>query len=234
MHMAILEPDREIGEVLAFAATRRGYRAVRVDTFERMLGGLPFSPSVAVVAIDGESPVDAAVAERLREQYPGIIVLFTTEDAPAGVIMEAFRAGAQDVIRKPYFPYDVIAKAESWLAARGASPDAIDDIVRATDLTVDLAGYVATKNERQLNLTGLELRLLYCLGEHYPHLTPLDRLLSFGWKDDEEPDASLLKTHISHLRTKLRQAGGVELDIRARRSMGYILEPAGASIAVAS
>jgi len=111
MHMAIVEPDREIGELLAFAATRRGYRAVRVDKFERLLGGLPFSPNVAVIAIDEDSPIDADVIERLREWYPDIIVLLTTEGTDAGTIMRAFRAGAQDVIRKPYYPYDVISRA---------------------------------------------------------------------------------------------------------------------------
>jgi DNA-binding response OmpR family regulator len=63
--------------------------------------------------------------------------------------------------------------------------------------------------------------------QNYQSLSATDRLLSFGWEGRDVPEAGLLKTHISHLRRKLRDAGGEAFDIQSRHSLGYTLELAG-------
>ena len=63
--------------------------------------------------------------------------------------------------------------------------------------------------------------MLYCLVEHHPGVTTLERLLSFGWDSLDEPEAGLLKTHISHIRKKLRDAGGAPIEIVSHQAVGY-------------
>src|SRR5690606_27912923 len=94
----------------------------------------------------------------------------------------------------------------------------------AGDIEVQLEAYYAEKNGVPLRLTRLELRLLDCLVRSEGRLAPRAALLAAAWdQEDATPNPALLKTHISHLRTKLAEAGGLPVRIESRFGQGYVL-----------
>jgi DNA-binding response OmpR family regulator len=137
-------------------------------------------------------------------------------------VISALERGAMDVIQKPVLPGDLVIRAELAAANRGISNQP-DGGLRLGDLEVDIDQALAIKAGQELALTRMELRLLYCLAQHRGRVAPTDRLLSFAWESDEFANSSL-KTHISHLRQKLREAGGQPVTIKARQMLGYIME----------
>lgn len=225
MHVAIVEPDAAMAHVLAFVARRRGHQVICVPYVEPSLMRLPFSPAVTIVAVESLDPDKLATLDRVRERYPDVPILVTIEDTNDHLAVKALQHGVRDVVRKPFHPQEVILRAE--LLAKGSGPASADgSLIRLGDLQVHLDRFAAIKNGTPLALTKLELRLLFCLAQHYPHLASTDRLLSFGWEPDDPPDTSLLKTHVSHIRKKLREAGGIEFGIYVRQSIGYAIRMA--------
>ena len=232
MNFAIFEPDELAAGILTFIARRRGHKAIWLPGADRLSERLPFEPSASIVALDELRAESIEQVRPLREQYPDVPILLTVQRIDNSIPLIALDAGVSDVIRKPYHPHQLIARAELHALSRGGMLEAQSDVLRLADLEVDLGRYMGLKNGVDLPLTRLELRLLYCLAEHHPYVAPSERLLSFGWDAAELPDGRLLKTHISHIRKKLRSAGGVPFDVGSRHSLGYTLsfsEPAARS-----
>ncbi len=222
MRIAIAEPDPAIADLLAFVAQRRGHQTVCLSSAERLFDHLPFQPMVAVISFPEIDEHAVSQIRRLRERFEGMTLIVTTEAAKDPAPSMVLRAGAQDIVRIPYNPSELVLRAETWFSSRKTA-GGVEDRIALGDLVIDLADYAAVKNGVPLDLTKLELRLLYCLCQHQPHLVTAERLLSFGWEPTDDPDAALIKTHISHIRKKMREAGGVAFDIRSRQGLGYFL-----------
>lgn len=221
MRLAIAEPNPALSDILSFVAQRRGHQSVCVPGAERLFGPLPFTPTVAIISFAELDAENLSVIERLKTEFPDLPLLITSESLQEPMPTKMLIAGAQDVIQIPYNPHEVILRAESRHVALDSAVD--PDMITVGDLAVNLAAYSAHKNGHPLTLTKLELRLLFCLGDHSPNVAPSERLLAFGWESaaDEAPDMALLKTHISHLRKKIRDAGGHTISIVSRQSIGY-------------
>ena len=220
MKLAIVESDSASADVLAFAAQRRGHQAVSLLSVRELDNSLPFEPNVILFGSDVVR--DPQVVASVRKALPEVGLFVILERPREPLPSQMLRAGANEVIRAPYNPIEAVMLAENWLSNR--RPENVsDDTLRMADLEIALDRYTASKNGVRLNLTKLELRLLYCLCEHSPYLTPTERLLNFGWDTLGDPDAALVKTHISHIRKKLREAGGTEFDITSRQTLGYTL-----------
>jgi len=220
------ERDVSLAQSLTTAAGRRGHQARHVTSLYDIPRALPADPEVVVL---GAGRVNQLVLDRLGEihrQYERALILLVVEDATSSETMTALEHGARHVLHKPLAPTEVV----SWLERLPELQQTTPRKHCIADLEVELDEMRATKAGRDLMLTRSEFYLLSCLVEHAGRVTSIDRLLTLGSELDEMAHSSL-KTHMSRLRQKLRQAGGTEIRISAKQLLGYVLEvtPADAS-----
>jgi len=78
--------------------------------------------------------------------------------------------------------------------------------------------------EKPVRLTRLEFQLFYGLAANVGRVVPTSRLIDFGWGMDGEGDVSLLKTHFSHIRRKIKEVSQLPLIIHAMPGAGYRLD----------
>jgi len=90
------------------------------------------------------------------------------------------------------------------------------------NLVIDLQSHQVQKNGTVVQLTPLEFRILYILAVNEGRVIPYSRLVEYAWGYDGG-DASLLKTHISHIRTKLELESEADIAIKAIAGVGYSL-----------
>jgi len=229
MRVLIVDEDPLAAHILGIAARRQGHKTFEVRDWSEVDGALPFAPTACVSGIEVLSAETWRPLLAVADRFPGLVTVLTATRTPDPAVLLALRAGVGDVVRKPYNPFELIERIARLAEAQGAGR--APEVCTLADLSVDLSHYSARKNGTDLHLTKLELRLLFCLLANAGRLAPTERLMTFGWEDMEPPEPSLLKTHISHLRSKLHEAGGEPIQISSRHSLGYAITLRGAPLA---
>lgn len=223
MDVLLVDDDLDLADVTAYALRREGFSVTIVTNGQEALQRAQrVAPDVIVldVVLPGMSGLDVCSAIRERDATP-IILLTARHDEEQ--IMEGFRRGADDYVTKPFSPRQLAMRIRA-VARRGArtwEPEPQREL-RLEDLLLDVEAQEVRQGEATIALTGIEFRLLQLLVSNAGRVVRSERLVDFAW-NYEGGDRSLLKTHLSHLRTKLGWRADGKWDIAAVQGVGYRL-----------
>jgi DNA-binding response OmpR family regulator len=224
MRILIADDDKDFLDVIAYALRRAGFvvQAVAdgVEALEAMSREEP-----DVVLLDAQMPKASGVqvCEAIRESSQTPIVLLGRNQRESEII-RGFAAGADDYVVKPVGAQHLVMRLQAIVKRCNArNTELTPRHLVVSPLVIDLDSFDAKYDGQTLSLTRLEFRLLYCLAANLGRVVSTARLIDFGWGLDGEGDVSILKTHFSHIRSKLRQASDVPFEISALAGAGYRL-----------
>ncbi|MBF6599313.1 MAG: response regulator transcription factor [Dehalococcoidia bacterium] len=219
MKILLTEDDVDLSDVTAFALRRQGFSVILAFSGAQALQHHKDErPDVVLLDLALPEPNGIDVLRKIRE-YADTPVIVVTGRGDEAAMVEAFSAGADDYVVKPFSFRQLVLRVNA-VARRVASHVASSELVLG-GLRINPDTWSVTYEDGLLNLTRIEFRILYCLASHFGRVTPTDRLLRYVWSD-EGGDSNVLKTHLSHIRQKLA-ANGIELSITAVPNVGYIL-----------
>ena len=224
MRALIVDGDQDLLDVMTYSLRRDGYQVVAAADGQQALDRLQADrPDIVLLELKLGRLDGFEVCRRIRleSEVPIIVVSSSHEEHD---VLRALRLGADDYVTKPFSLKQLAARMEA--VARRCRTDAYDRAVRtvtAGDLALNLQSYEVTRaGGEPLRLTPLEFRILYLLAMNEGQVIPYARLVDYAW-GFEGGDASLLKTHICHVRAKL----GLPLEgpgaIRSLATVGYSL-----------
>lgn len=224
IRILLADDDEDFAEVTAYALRRAGFQVRTASNGDEALNLWRIEePDIVVldVQMPGTSGLEACRTIRSTSSTP--IVIISGERREADMI-RGLEVGADDYIVKPFSVRHLVMRLRAILRrTTGQAPDVIPKHLVVGPLNMDLDAFSVSLNDRPVQLTRLEFRLLYCLAANAGRVVPTSRLVDFAWGYDGEGDGSFLKTHVSHIRTKLRTPSGSPLTIRAFPGVGYSL-----------
>ncbi|MFC7376161.1 MULTISPECIES: response regulator transcription factor [unclassified Brachybacterium] len=195
-------------------------------------GGLPASaaapapappPAPDLVVLDLMLPhVDGSVllAEIRRAGDLPVLVLSAKDAVFTKVDM--LRLGADDYVTKPFDLTELTARIEVLLR-RTAPAAETPSVLTHGPLALDPATARVTLDGADVTLTATELRILQLLMEQPGQVFSRPRIYEGVWEEPFVGDDAAVKTHVSNLRTKLRETAP-ELDpIETVWGLGYRL-----------
>jgi DNA-binding response OmpR family regulator len=229
MKILLVEDDTDMLDVTAYALRREGLNVIVATDGAQALRRWELERPHLVVLDVGLPRMDGfEVCRRIRQSSSTPVILLTGLNSDEHVV-RGFRAGADDYVTKPFSPRQLAARiraiaARSTSAATGGyltGPEPAREL-RIGSLVIDSDSHEVRMHDRIVRLTRTEFRLLHLLGMNVGRVVSSTRLVEYGWGYDEE-DVSLLKTHISHIRTKLGLSRRGEAHIVSVARVGYKL-----------
>jgi DNA-binding response OmpR family regulator len=179
--------------------------------------GLPHLALVDILlpGLDG-----IALARRLHEWSDLPIVMLTSVDE-AETVVAAIERFAEDYIRKPFNPREMVARVERVFRRLGDFAYVLQPVVRVDDsLSVDFAHQRAMLADREVALTSTETKLLYVLLRNAGRVVATDFLLRRLWPSDEVFEDTL-RVHVHRLRSKIEPEPSRPRYVVTERGTGY-------------
>jgi DNA-binding response OmpR family regulator len=128
-------------------------------------------------------------------------LILTGEDCEEDEI-RGLEMGADDYLRKPYSPRQLLARI-SAVMRRYSNSNADSPLITVGPVTLDPLRHEVLEYGRKVKVTPSESRLLHLLMTHTGQVLTPGIMIRRLWGIDEISNAGLIKTHIHHLRQKM-------------------------------
>jgi DNA-binding response OmpR family regulator len=140
-------------------------------------------------------------------------------------VVRAIDSFAEDYIRKPFNPREMVARVERVCRRMGDFAYTLQPVVRVDErLSVDFAHQRALVNGRAVAMTSTETKLLYVLMRSAGRVVGTDFLLRRLWPSDEVFEDTL-RVHVHRLRSKIEPEPSRPRYVVTERGTGYRFPP---------
>lgn len=161
-----------------------------------------------------------SVCSALRREGNTAAILMLTARNEKQDKVQGLDAGADDYLTKPFDLEELSARVRA-LARRSTMERRT--IVECGNVTIDTAACRVWSNDKNIELTPTEYRLLLHFARNPATTFSSEELLGRLWSQDEAPGLETVKTHLKTLRRKLSSAGADSL-IETVYGFGYKLK----------
>jgi len=221
MRVLVIEDEPRILEFLRLGLEAEGFV---VDAAEDGVTGLEraLAGAYELVVLDLLLPrLDGlqllAELRQARADLP-VLILSARSDLPTK--LRGFDLGANDYLSKPFSFDELVARVRVHLRRGSDSPDG--SRLRVGRVALDLARRQAQVDERVVDLSDREFRLLYHLASHRGEVVSRERLLSEVWGYSFDPGSNVVDVCVRRLRLKLGSSDAIE----TVRNAGYRISAA--------
>lgn len=202
-NILIIDDDIHIGNVLEEVLIREGYLVSRA-----------YSGTEAVLFLSESKPdlvlldlmLPGLSGEDVLPQIRGIPVIIISAKVDIDNKVDLLLGGAADYVTKPFDTKELLARIAVQFRK---SPDTgAASLLAFDEISLNMDTHMVTLQDHLVRLTRTEYAILKLLMQNSSQVITKSQLLDRISQDTPDCTENSLKTHISNLRKKLREAGG--------------------------
>ncbi len=223
MKILLADDDTEILDLTTYALRKHGYNVITVtDGTQALRRWEAEEPDLVLLDVGLPRLSGFEVCRKIRQSSATPVIMLTARGDEENVV-QGFLVGVDDYVTKPFSHRQLAMRIRAVLQRRyGPSTPEPSVELTAGGLRLDLESHEVARGDLSVRLTPLEFRILHILAANEGRVVSSTRLIEYAWGYDGG-DASMLKTHICHIRQKLRLQKGEPGYIVSIPRLGYSL-----------
>lgn len=176
-------------------------------------------PDLVVLDVEMDGLDGWATLERIRDVSEVPVLMLTAHHGELERV-RGLQGGADDYVAKPFGHQELAARVQALLRRSGGrGPDR--HTYADARLEVDFEQRTVRYDQRELQLTPLEFRLLTTLVEHPNQVLSHEQLLELVWRDSYAVSPAQVKLYVGYVRRKLDPSSPDSTPIETVRGFGY-------------
>ncbi len=216
----VVDDEPDAVELVEFNLKNTGFEVVTAaDGAEALKKARASLPDLIVLDLMIPEVDGLEVCKLLRRDAAtaGIPILMLTAKAAEIDRVLGLELGADDYVTKPFSPRELMLRIKGLLRRR-ETIEAKAERMQFGELVLDVPAHSVTVNNKRVELTATEFKLLTILAQRRGRVQSRDQLLKDVWEYDNVIDTRTVDTHMRRLREKL---GKASKHLDTVRGVGY-------------
>jgi two-component system response regulator RegX3 len=219
----LVEDEPAIAEAVAYALKDAGFEVDAVGDGGEALEAsrrLDYDLMILDLLLPSMSGLNVCRTVRAESDLP--ILMLTARETELDRIV-GLETGADDYVTKPFSMAELVSRVRALLRRRALDLPRNSGVRAVGSLRLDVNHHAATVEDRALQLTPSEFRLLSLLATDPGRVFTREELVRHLWQSDFLGDRRAIDVHISNLRRKLEPNPRQPRRLVTVRGSGYKL-----------
>ena len=213
-HLLIVDDEKALREMVAEGTGTFYETHTAVDAMDAIDVLEENTIDLAIVDVTMPGMNGFELCARIKEEYEIPVIMLTARSA-LNDKRQAFQAGTDDYITKPFEMEELLFRINAVLARYGSR-----DVLELGNVTVIESEYAVEVDGQDMYFPRKEFELLNTLVKNYPNVLTRDQLIETVWGYDFDGDERTVDVHVKRIRKRLKQVNS-HIEIDTVRGIGY-------------
>lgn len=216
-----LEDEHYLGRIVKESLASRGYEIKLISDGANFMRNFDaFHPDICVLDVMVPNVDGFSLAKSVREKNIDMPIIFLTAKNQTEDVLEGFKSGGNDYIKKPFSMEELIVRVDNLLRLKSIKEsDQGGKIFEMGDFVFDQSKFQLKYKEELIELSHRENELLHLLLSQMNQKIERRTILKNIWGDDSLYNSRNLDVYIRKLRVYFERDPRIQL--KTLRGVGY-------------
>lgn len=193
-----------LADVVKLAMSHGHFTVEVVGASDALRSFQRWRPHLVILDIDLEDGLFLRQVTESGRTGQAVPVIALTRRGDLKRKLEAFEAGADDIMTVPFSPEELVARTLALMRRSYRESITFVPTITLGELQIDILNRRVRAGHSELQLTGLEQSLLYLLAANAGRVLSRNEILDALWGVDYIADSNVVDRHVRNLRAKLQ------------------------------